>query len=249
MEALFTFLASPAFSRKHLPSGVLLDTSRIAVSGESGGGYAARAAGIFAEPKPAAILLQYAMGGQFLDDHWLAVKDGPIAANFPNVTAEAFEQLLTQPQDPISYDPMPSLGDDAPNGDSRRSMLLLLWWQTGELLDYVLGVKISASLRKKPFNERAEAIPAALRKALLQTRLTSSFPPTFLCHGKDDSLILPAESEFTHQHLRDLNVESELHILDSAGHALMDVQSPGEVTHGAHDLRKKAFNFLIRNLL
>ena len=226
-----------------------MDTSRIAVSGESGGGYAARASGVFAQPRPAAVLLQYAMGGQLLDDHWLAVKDGPMQSDAGNVTAEAFAELLTKPQDPISFDPMPLLGDDAPNGDSRRCLLHLLWWETGELLDYILGVNISDLLRNKPISERLAAVPEALRLALLQSQLTSSFPPTLLLHGKDDTLILPAESELTYKQLILLGVEAECHLLDGAAHTLTDIENSGQLAHGAQELRGKAIDFLVSKLL
>ncbi|KAL2037163.1 hypothetical protein N7G274_010026 [Stereocaulon virgatum] len=249
VKTLFTFLADPCFSRTLLPKGTSLDATRIAVSGESGGGYAARAAGIYAQPRPAAIFLQYAMGGQLLDDHWLAVKEGPLEPSVENITAEAFSELLTQPQEPISYDLIPSPGDKAPNGASRRCMLLLLWWETGELLDYILGAKISKSLRSILPNERADAVPAALRLAILQTQITSDFPPTFLYHGKDDTLILPAESELTYNQLRSLGIEAELHLLEGASHTLMDAHDPSRLTAGAEVLRGKAFEFLLSKLL
>lgn len=50
MKTLFTFLASPEFNRKHLPAGLSVDANRIAIMGASGGGYAARAAGLYAHP-------------------------------------------------------------------------------------------------------------------------------------------------------------------------------------------------------
>lgn len=232
-----------------MPSGVSLDTSRIAVSEESGGGYAARIAGILAEPKPTAVLLQYAMGGQLLDDHWLAIKDRPLVPQIPDISAEAFKELLTQPQEPISYDPMPMLGDDAPNGDSRRCMFLLLWWETGELLDHILRSELSTSLCNRPFEERADALPAGLPFAVPQTQMTSSFSPTFLYHGKDDELVLPAESELTHQQLRSLGVDVKLHVLDGAVHAMMDVKNPTALAPGAQEIREEAMQFLLGKLL
>lgn len=133
VKSLFAFLASPSFSQTHLRPGVTLDAARMAVSGESGGGYAARAAGIFAEPKPKAVLLQYAQGGQLLDDHWLAVKDKDVPDPEGGIVArESVAHLLDETQAPISDDPMPFLGDDAPHGDSGRTKLLLWWWRTGK---------------------------------------------------------------------------------------------------------------------
>jgi acetyl esterase/lipase len=184
------------------------------------------------------------MDGQLLADHWLAVKNGPMPGT-EDVTGEAFAELLTQPQEPLSYDHVLLLGDEAPNGDSRRWMLLLLWWQTGQLLDYILGVKNSDLLRSKPFSERTDAVADALHPALLQTQVTSSFPPTILCHGKEDPLILPAESELTYKQLRDLGVEAELHVLNGACYSLMDTQKPQNLAPGAQELREKAAGFLL----
>ncbi len=44
------------------------------------------------------------MGGQLLADHWLTVKHGPLPGA-EDVTAEAFAELLTLPQKPLSSDP------------------------------------------------------------------------------------------------------------------------------------------------
>lgn len=250
IKNLITFLASPSFSEKHLPPGVTLDASRIAVSGESGGGYAARAAGIFAEPKPKAVLLQYAQGGQLLDDHWLAVKD----RNVPDpeggiVTKESVAHLLNRLPEPISDDPMPFLGDDAPNGDSGRTKLLLWWWRTGGFVDVVLGVNgMSKFLRGLTMVQREGLIPEPLRTAILQTQLTEKFPPTFLMHGKHDKLVLPAESQLTYDRLKELGVEVELHMLEGAGHTLINEKDPPNLAAGARELQQKAVEFLVHKL-
>ena len=74
VRALFAFLADPTFSQKYLPDDIQLDPTRIAVIGASGGGYAARAAALYAQPKPKAVFLLYAMGGEFPSDHWVSAK-------------------------------------------------------------------------------------------------------------------------------------------------------------------------------
>ncbi|KAH9835055.1 Alpha/Beta hydrolase protein [Rhodofomes roseus] len=63
MRALFAFLSDPSFSTAYLPDGISLDPTRLAVMGSSGGGYAAMAAALYAQPKPRAVYLLYAMGG------------------------------------------------------------------------------------------------------------------------------------------------------------------------------------------
>lgn len=250
VKSLFAFLTSPSFSETHLPSGVTLDASRIAVSGESGGGYATRAAGIVAEPKPKALLLQYAQGGQLLDDHWLAVKDRDVPDPEGGiVTKESVAHLINDTQEPISDDPMPFLGDDAPNGDSGRTKLLLWWWRTGGFVDVVLGVNgMSKFLRGLTLAQREGFLPEALRKVILQTQLTEKFPPTFLLHGKDDKLVLPAESQLTYDRLMELGVEVELHMLEGAGHTLIDEKNPPDLAAGAKDAQQKAVEFLVHKL-
>ena len=251
VETLFAFLASPSFSATHLPKGLTLDPDRIAVSGESGGGYAARAAGIFAEPKPRALLLQYAQGGQLLDDHWLAVKhrDAPDPQG-GIVARESVAHLLNTTQPPISYDPMPMLGDEAPpDGDSGRTKLLLWWWRTGGFVDVLLGVNgMSRFLRGLGVAEREGYIPESLRGAVLQTQLAEDFPATFLLHGTDDRLVLPVESELTCERLRELGVEVEMHLLEGAGHALIDEWDPPNLAAGAEELQRKAVEFVVRKL-
>ena len=251
VKSLFHFLASPNFSETHLPAGVTLDVTRIAVSGESGGGYPARAAAIFAEPKPKAVLLQYGQGGQLLDDHWLAVKDRD--APDPTgriVSKESVAHLLNEPQQPISYDPMTFFGDDAPNGDSGRTNLLMWWWRTGGFVDVVLGINgISKFLRALSFGQREGLIPESLRTAFLQTQISETFPPTFLLHGKDDKMVLPNESQATYDRLLELGMEAELHMLDGAGHGLLDQEDPPGLVAGAKELQQKAVDFLLRKLM
>ena len=250
VKSLFTFLASPSFSETHLPPGVTLDSTRIAVSGESGGGYATRAAGIFAQPKPKALLLQYAQGGQLLDDHWLAIKDHDVPdPEGKIITRESVAHLLDHFPKPISDDPMPFLGDDAPNGDSGRTKLLLWWWRTGGFLDVVLGVNgMSKHLRGRNVAQREADIPNALRTVILQTQLTKEFPATFLLHGQDDKLVLPAESQVTYDRLKELGVEVELHMVEGASHTLIDEKDPPNLAAGAKEEQQKAVEFLVLKL-
>ena len=253
VKSLFAFLASSSFSETHLPKGVTLDATRIGVSGESGGGYPTRAAGIFAQPKPKALLLQYAQGGQLLDDHWLAVKERDVPdPEGEIIPRESVAHLLDHFPEPISDDPMPFLGDDAPKGDSGRTKLLLWWWRTGGFLDVLLGVNgMSKVLRDRPFEQREAYIPRALRTVILQTQLTNEFPATFFLHGKDDKFVLPAESQVTYDRLKGLGVEVELHMVEGAGHTLIDEKNPAnppKLAAGAEEEQQKAVEFLVRKL-
>ena len=261
VKSLFAFLADPDFAAKHLPTGLALDPSRIAVVGESGGGYAARAAGIYASPKPRTVMLQYGMGGDFLDDYWLAVKD-PMSMPWPIKPAcrEELAEILDTPQQPISYDPFIFHGEVPlfPGQEqSKRVVLLPYLIVAGELLDYVLGEKISSVLRELPYEERLGVIPERLRPAILQCQLDEHFPPTVLLHGEADDVILPGESQLTYDRLKELGVSVELFLLDGAGHGLKDTSytnetpRPGDkprIVGGAEEVQNKAFQFVLRAL-
>lgn len=209
-------------------------------------------------PKPIALLLQYAQGGQLLSDHWLAVKDrdapDPLGGSVP-VTRDSVAHLLNEKQAPISYDPIPSLGDDdddaLPNGgcDSGRTKLLLWWWRTGGFIDVVLGVNgMSRFLRGLSPPQREAYIPEALSGAILQTQLAEDFPASFLLHGEEDKLVLPVESQLTYHRLKELGVEVDLHLLEGAGHTLIDVRDPPKLAAGAEEIQRKAVEFLLWKL-
>ena len=262
MKSLFAFLAAPDFSLKHLPPGITLDPARIAISGESGGGYAARAAGIYASPKPRAVLLQFAMGGQLLDNHWLSIKDDLSTPPGPCVTRELIAHLLDKPQQPISYDPMVVLGDEPLDPDQPQSMrtaVLRYWLVNGELPDYVLGTALSHTLRSLPYERRIDAIPEALRPAILQSQIDETFPPTVLFHGQEDDLILSDESRLTYERLVELGVRAKLYLVEGAWHCLIkppevdgqmvwDLNNPPRLVEGAAEVQMKAFDFVLREL-
>ena len=249
VKSLFTFLANPSFSETHLPAGITLDATRIAVSGEAGGGYAARAAGIIAEPRPKAVLLQYGQGGQMLDDHWLAVKDRDVPDPEGGIVARESVAHLLKEQEPLSDDPMPLHGDEVPNGDSGRSQLLMWWWRTGGFIDVVLGINgMSKWLRGLSLAQREGFLPAPLGTAILQTQLTEEFPPSFMMHGQDDKVVLPNESVLTYETLMELGVEVELHLLEGAGHRMIDEKDPPNLAAGAIEIQQKAVEFLVQKL-
>lgn len=107
---------------------------------------------------------------------------------------------------------------------------------------------MSRFLRELSFTEREGYIPEALRSAILQTQLTEEFPPTFLMHGEDDGFILPAESQLTYDRLTELGVEVELHLLEGAGHALIDEADRPNLAAGAREVQAKAVEFLVQKL-
>ena len=250
MKALFAFLAKPDFSEKHLPSGLSLDASRIAIMGMSGGGYAARAAGLYAQPKPRAIFSLFGMGGEFLSDHWLAVKAGPM--EFPGseqATAKALAPLLAHPPGVSSELPLQVKDGPVFADEEGRMNLFMYWWRTGELLDYVLGERgLSEKLRTLAPAERLAAIPAHLRPAVLEANFDSSFPPTVLVHGLADTVVLPSESQATHDRLQELGVRSELVTVPQATHGLFLDMTTMQSAPGAEEARERALDFLAEEL-
>ena len=206
-------------------------------------------------------MLQYGMGGQFLNDYWLSVKDPSSLEPAVNiVTREMLANIFDTPQKPISYDPIVIMGDEPLHPDqepSSRMMLIGYWIKFGEILDQLLGADISASLRKLPYEDRLNAIPEDLRSAILQCQLDKDFPATVLVHGAKDTLILPEESKLTSQTLTQLGVKVELLLVEGAGHSLKDsaeqyvMPKPGErpkLGRGAEEALDKAFAFVLGEL-
>lgn len=136
-------------------------------------------------------------------------------------------------------------------GGSGRARLQRWWWRTGGFVDVLLGVNgMARFLRNLTLAQREGYIPEALRGAVLQTQLTGEFPATFLLHGGADRLVLPVESRLTYDRLRELGVEAELHLLEGAGHGMMDEGEdyPPRLAAGAREIQRLAVEFLVRRL-
>ncbi|TFY58867.1 hypothetical protein EVJ58_g6144 [Rhodofomes roseus] len=249
MKALFSFVSDPSFSENHLPSGVSLDASRIALLGGSGGVYPAMAAGLYAQPKPRVLLLLFGMGGDMLGDSWVMPKDGFMP--FPgseSVTEASLAHLLERTPLPISDAPVKVQPDQTLRDDQNRMGLFMHWWRTGEILDYVVGEPISATLRALPASERLAAVPTRLHPAILQACLNSEFPATCLVHGEQDGIVDPAESKTTYNRLMELGVETELVLVPDAVHALMSPTNPAAPAVGAEAAYGKGWSFLFTEL-
>ena len=206
-------------------------------------------------------MLQYGMGGEILNDYWLSIKDpSTLPPEFDHITRENFASQFAHHQPPISYDPLLMMGDEPLHpgqAQSNRVMGVGYWIKFGEILDGLLGEKISNSLRGLPYEDRFNAIPEKLRPAILQCQLKADFPPTVLVHGKSDALILTDESELTTQTLKQLGVKVELLLVEGAGHSLKDaaeqyaMPQKGErpkLMAGAQEALDKAFAFVLREL-
>ncbi|KZT63138.1 alpha/beta-hydrolase [Daedalea quercina L-15889] len=244
VRALFACLADASFSETYLPDGISLDPARLAVIGASGGGYAARAAGLYATPKPRAVYLLYGMGGTFLSDHWVCAK-GPAASLGPGdelVEDSEVAHLFREPLPPVAE----CANMSAEGEGSDRILLFSYWWRRGELLDYVLGEPVSARLRALPEEERVAAVPEHLRPALLEAQLDKTFPPTVLVHGGADTGVLPEESRVTFERLRAVGVTAELEVVPDAPHGLLTNYSPVEFAPGAEEAVERGMMFIAR---
>ena len=249
MKALFSFLASPSFNEKHLPSGFTLDANRIAIMGASGGGYVARMAALYAQPKPRAVFSLFGMGGDFLSDDWVAPREG----HFPSprselVTAETIAPFIAHPPPVASSAPIWFREDGNPLEETGRLNIFIYWWRSGELLDHVLGAPVSAKLRALPHKERLAAIPVHLHPIVAEANLDKSFPPTVLVHGLADSAVSPLESQVTYDRLKELGVKTELITVPRALHALLLEDDPTQMAPGAEEALARAMQFLEEEL-
>lgn len=251
MKSLFSFLARPTFSREYLPGNVSLDASRLAVIGFSGGAYLARAAGIYAEPKPKAVFSMFGMGGDFLSDHWLAVKDTYYMTPGANkVTREMLTHLFGPSVTPTVDAPIKMRNDGTGSDDENRWFLFTYAWRNGNLLDFVLGEPVSATLRALPYAERLAAVPPHLRPAFLEDQINATFPPTYLIHGTLDHIVPQSESEKTYRRLRELGITAVLDIVPDADHGLVTRSIPPLLAPGADEAQERGMVFiegLLRN--
>ena len=247
MKALFAFLASPQFSesKTYFPEGTTLDCTRLAVAGFSGGAYCASMAGLYASPRPRAVLLMYGMSGDFLIDYYISQKSQPsipIPYNVEHISALTSTQQAVITESPLIMSPR------GPSDALGRFGLYAIWNRDGTILDYIFDYpKLGEKLRNLPYQERALAVPAELRFAFPQLELNATFPPTYLVHGVDDVVVLSCESETMYARLQELGVKSKLHLLEHAGHGLI---APGTASpaKGASEALQSAFDFLATEL-
>ncbi|KZP20822.1 alpha/beta-hydrolase, partial [Athelia psychrophila] len=219
--SLFRFLATDVNS--HLPKGVKVDASRIAVSGTSSGGYLARQAAIHAEPRPVAFFSLYGMGGEWLSDDYLSVKSEPIPWLGSMLTQEAVAHLYDPAPDPIAGSALTQNLETGETTDALNRMVLFAWFlQTGKFVDHLSGIAgLSETLSVLPNTEREAAIPSIVAKLFPQLHITAQFPPSVFIHGDADVLVPVNESKYTHEQLKKVGVESELFIVSGGDHGLV----------------------------
>lgn len=236
-KALFKFLASEDF-KYALPESVTLDTDRIAVTGFSAGAFSARAACIYADPKPAVLMTAYGSAGDWLLDHWTVGRPPTTIAKL--VDLDDVPRLLADKT---------VVSEDKPTQGmmSNRFALTVRWELDGTFLDNCLGRPgLGAKLNKIPYEERAAAIPENLKPAFVQLFVSESHPPTILVHGTADEVVPDQESVHHHEQLKKLGVKTELILVEGAGHGLVDLKSgfPPKPAKGKDEAYRRAAGFI-----
>lgn len=232
-KALFRFLAGEGFARE-LPESVSLDTARIVVTGFSAGAYSARAACVYAHPKPAALLTGFGTGGNWLLDHWTQAR--------PPTTIAKFVDLGTVPA--LLADKTVVSDDYPAEGKPMRFALTVRWEQDGTFLDGSLGRPgLGAQLNELDYSERAAAVPEDVKPAFVQLFVTKDYPPSVFVHGTGDEVVLPQESVDHHEQLKALGVRTELYLVEDGPHGLFDKKN-GVPWKGSVEAYEKALEFV-----
>ncbi|KJK67627.1 alpha/beta hydrolase fold [Aspergillus parasiticus SU-1] len=236
-KALFKFLAGEGF-RKALPESISLDTSRIAVTGFSAGAYSARAACVYATPKPAVLLTGYGSAGDWLLDHWTTGRPPTSIAKF--VDLNEVPKLLADKK---------VVSDDTPESGimSNRFALTVRWELDGTFLDGSLGRPgLGAELNKLDYAQRAAAIPEDLKPAFLQLFVTENYPPSVFVHGTADEVVPDQESKHHYEQLKQLGVKTELLLVENGPHGLVDFSSgiPPRPAKGSVEAYSRALEFV-----
>ncbi|KAK7421170.1 hypothetical protein QQX98_002299 [Neonectria punicea] len=194
-KALLKFLTGQEFA-KALPESVSVDTTHIAVTGFSAGAYSARAACVYAEPKPAALLTGFGTGGNWLLDHWTKGRPPTSVAKF--VDLDRVPEILADKR---------VVSDDFVEGKmgTGRFALTVRWELDGTFLDGNLGRPgLGAQLNALEYSQRAAALPEEVKPAFVQLFVTKDYPPSVFVHGTADEVVPAQESVDQYEQLKEL---------------------------------------------
>lgn len=123
----------------------------------------------------------------------------------------------------------------------------------GTYLDYWTGEQspgISTLLRnvlERPHEEKEleQIIPSTHRALFPQFNISSDWPPSFLCHGSDDTAVPLAESQHIYDQLKKAGASVQLEIVQGKEHSF-DYESRAERIH--RDLFDRISHFLVLTL-
>lgn len=235
-KSLFNFLAGGF--QKQLPENVSLDTTRIAVSGFSAGAYPARAACVYANPKPAVLMTVYGTGGNLLLDHWVTGRPPTSIAKF--VDLNSVPNLLADKT--IVSDDLPASGFL-----SERFALTVRWELDGTFLDGCFGKPgLGKIFNEVEYAQRPAAIPVDIKPGFLQLFVAENYPPSVFVHGTADEVVPAEESLEQYEQLKKLGIKTELLLVEDGGHGLVDFGSgfPPKPAKGSTEAYDRALEFI-----
>ncbi|KDQ25694.1 hypothetical protein PLEOSDRAFT_1045533 [Pleurotus ostreatus PC15] len=237
----------------------LINPNALAVAGSSAGGLCSYLAAIHASPRPIALLSMYGMGGDFLTPHYLIPKSKPFFRGREILDPQDYEEFLYPRSEslpkthcsPLAYHDKSYVIPGFPANP--RMLLSRLYLQMGTYLDYWTGDQspsVSSLLRdvlERPHEEKEleQIIPSTHRGLFPQFNVSSDWPPSFLCHGSDDSAVPLAESQHIYDQLQKAGASVQLEIVQGKEHSF-DYEFGAERIHG--DLFDRISRFLVLTL-
>ncbi|ETS82853.1 hypothetical protein PFICI_04729 [Pestalotiopsis fici W106-1] len=240
-KALFSFLTGETFAAT-LPDGVSVDARRIAVAGSSAGAYQARAACVYARPKPAVLMTAYGLGGDLLLDHWTNPRPPTGLAGMVDLSKVP---VLLADRTVVSCDAAPP---DRAAPITERFALTVRWELDGTMLDGIFGrAGLAEKLRAVNYAEREALLPDDLRPGFLQLCIEKDYPPSVLVHGTADEVVPDIESVRHYEKLRELGIKTDLLLVEGAGHGLVEFKPNGSISLLEDGLKAyaKSFDFIV----
>ncbi|KAJ7125781.1 Alpha/Beta hydrolase protein [Mycena crocata] len=253
IKDLFSFLAQDDLCFTTEAGLVGVDTTSMVVAGSSAGGLCGYLSALYASPKPKAVLSMYALGSNFLTRQWLSQKTEIWSRGRELLDPAKYSEFLypnSKSLEPITESALTYHPADSPTPgwpSNPRMALMRLYVQLGVAIDYVTGQhEPSLCAQLWPLlDSDAAADPVALEAAMKavipakfhdvfpQFNITSSFPPTFLCHGLADGAIPFEQSEHMQALLQKAGVPTHLILVEGANHSFEYVPD-AEALYGSH---------------
>ena len=110
-------------------------------------------------------------------------------------------------------------------------------------------LSLSAQLREAQHNgDLASLIPDDDRVLFPQLYVDSTWPPTFLVHGADDSAVPMAESQHMQQLLEDVGVRAKLEVVGGQEHSFDKAEWAEEMFGSPGGLFDEVVAFLVETL-
>ncbi|KAF4590205.1 hypothetical protein EYR40_009396 [Pleurotus pulmonarius] len=259
IQNLFAFLSSSQMDgclKATLPRAkFVINPNALAVAGSSAGGLCSYLAAIHASPRPIALLSMYGMGGDFLTPHYLIPKSKPFFRGREILDPNDYEEFLYPHSEslakmycsPLAYHDKSYVIPGFPANP--RMLLPRLYLQMGTYIDYWTGEQIpslSKLLRdvlERPHEEKEleQIIPLTHRGLFPQFNISRDWPPSFLCHGSDDTAVHLAESQHIYDQLTKAGASVQLEIVQGKEHSF-DYEPGAERIHA--DLFDRISRFL-----